>query len=280
MKIIADSGSTKTAWALIKDSAVEYIIGQGINPVVCDEQQIKEIIETDLVSHIAGMTVDEVYFYGAGCTSEKSIVVMQCLQELFGNDCEVVVGSDMLGAARALYGDKPGVACILGTGSNSCYYDGRHIVDNVPALGFILGDEGSGAYIGKRLVGDMFKRQFDDELYDCFIKETGLTMAMVIENVYRQPLPNRFLASLTKFCHTHREHPQMKDFLVDCFSEFVRRNISGYKKLAVENSVGFVGSVAFYFRDELNSALTRHGYALGQVLKSPIEGLVDQFLRK
>ena len=277
MTIIADSGSTKTAWALLDGTTTEYVEGRGINPVHLSEEQIIEIMDKELLPYIGDRKVDEVWFYGAGCTTEKSPIVASCIIDVLGPD-KVFVGSDMLGAAKALCGDKPGVVCILGTGANSCYYDGHDITDNVPALGYILGDEGSGAYIGKRLVGDMFKRQFSGEIPESFVKETGLTATSVIEKVYRQPLPNRFLASLALFCQAHRQDPQMQSFLIDCFNEFVRRNVSKYSQLRRGDSVNFVGSIAFFFRAELGEALRLHGYEVGRILRSPIEGLVKYYL--
>ncbi len=280
MRIIADSGSTKTAWALIDGATIEFAEGQGINPFHLSEDEIIGILQADLLPIVGDRKVEKVWFFGAGCTAEKIPVMANCLLKSIAGECDITVGSDMLGAAKALCGDQPGVVCILGTGANSCYYDGEKITDNVPPLGYILGDEGSGAYIGKRLVGDMFKRQFSAELYDLFVKETGLTAVSVVEKVYRQPLPNRFLASLTTFCSAHREHPQMKAFLVDCFSEFVRRNVVRYSQLSRGDSVSFVGSVALYFREEIEEALQRHGYEMGKVLRSPIEGLVRYYLVK
>ncbi len=278
MRIIADSGSTKTAWALIENARIEYLEGRGINPIHLGKDEIINIIETDLVPFVGDRRVEGVCFFGSGCTKEKIPVVAGCIAEALDNPDEVYVDSDMVGAAKAVCGDKPGLACILGTGANSCYFDGRQITDNVPALGYILGDEGSGAYIGKRLVGDMFKRQFTDELFECFVKETGLSVASVVEKVYRQPTPNLFLASLTTFCSSHRDHPQIHAFLVDCFSEFVRRNVVKYSQLHRGDSVNFVGSVAFFFQPEISEALHRHGYEMGKVLRSPIEGLVKNYL--
>lgn len=280
MVIIADSGSTKTAWALLDGTTTEYLEGRGINPVHFSETDIKEILMADLIPYIGERKVEGVWFYGAGCTQEKSPVIAGCLREVLDEDVDIHVGSDMLGAAKALCGDKEGLVCILGTGANSCYYDGNQIVDNVPALGYILGDEGSGAYIGKRLVSDMFKRQFSHDLYLMFLAETGLTMASVIDKVYRQPQPNIFLASLTVFCSAHKEHPQMQAFLKDCFGEFVRRNVAKYSQLHRGDSVHLVGSIAFFFREEISEALRLQGYELGRVLRSPIVGLVKYFLDK
>ena len=277
MTIIADSGSTKTAWALLDGTTTEYFEGRGINPIHLSAAEIKDIMINDICPFVGERNVERVFFYGAGCTPEKCTEVADCIKDVMGAD-DVLVGSDMLGAAKALCGDKAGVVCILGTGANSCYYDGQQIIDNVPALGYILGDEGSGAYIGKRLVSDMFKRQFSPELYDSFIAETGLTIPSLIDKVYRQPLPNRFLAPLTVFCSTHRDHPQMQAFLKDCFSEFIRRNVSKYSQLQRGDRVHLVGSIAFFFRDEISEALRLHGYELGRVLRSPIHGLVKNYL--
>lgn len=276
MKIIADSGSTKTAW-WIGESHGSLIHTQGINPYQQEPATILAIITDGLLPHIPSLShIDEIWFYGAGCTPEKSPIVESVLKQAFGSTPSIFVGSDMLGAARSLCQHTSGIACILGTGSNSSYYDGNDLHPCCPALGYILGDEGSGAYIGKRLVGDILKRQFPSDLCQAFFAETGETQGSIIERVYRTPLPNRFLASLSPFCHRHRTHPSMHLFLLDCFSQFFTRNIRSASLPCnpSECPIHFTGSIAYYYEDELRQAAESCGYTVGQIFQSPIEGMV------
>lgn len=276
MILIADSGSTKTDWTLVDASQVEQLKPtQGINPVHQSREQVCGLLRNDLLSQLEGKEVSDVYFYGAGCTPAAVPLMKLYLQEVVG--CNVSVGSDMLGAARALLGHEPGIACILGTGSNSCYYDGSVIMQNIPPLGYILGDEGSGAYIGKRLIGNVLKHQFSDGLCYKFFKETELDAANIINNVYRQPLPNRFLGQVSQFCHHHRDEEEMHQFLLDCFGEFFNRNIANYSH--PELPVSFVGSIAWAYEDELKATASSLGYQIGKIVRSPMQGLID-FHRK
>ena len=278
MTLVADSGSTKTAWCLTDGEHHELLMTQGINPFQQNEKEIVKLLREELLSSLPlQQNVIQVYFYGAGCTAEKSTVVASALRQILTSEAKIFVGSDMLGAARSLCGDAPGIVCILGTGSNSCYYDGVEIVDNVSPLGYILGDEGSGAYIGKRLVGNVLKRQFSDTVCRLFLEETKLTTSTVVQKVYREPLPNRFLASLSPFCARHRDMDEIHDFLIDCFSDFFTRNVNLYE--IPELPVNFVGSVAWYYREELCETAQRLGYRMGNVMQAPLEGLVNYHLR-
>lgn len=187
----------------------------------------------------------------------------------------------MLGAARGLCGRQPGIVCILGTGSNSCYYSGREIIANVSPLGYILGDEGSGAYIGKRLVGDILKKQLPEDICNLFFEETHETQATIIQKVYREPLPNRFLASLSPFCARHRENTAIHALILDCFKQFFKRNIDAYKALVPNgehDKVHFIGSIAHYYRNELAEAASVCGYKVGNILQAPLEGLTEYHL--
>ena len=223
-------------------------------------------------------TLTHVFFYGAGCTPEKKVFVHRALEQVF-KKAEIFVASDMLGAARGLLGHHPGVACILGTGSGSCFYDGEQIEWCVPSLGYILGDEGSAAVLGKRLVGDLLKNQLGDDLKEAFFAEYNTSMADIIEKVYRQPFPNRFLAKLSKFCADHIEDPRIHDLVYDHFVQFIRRNLVQYFKesgvRSQESGVGFVGSIAYYYRPILEEAMKAEGMPMGIVLKDPIEGLKE-----
>jgi N-acetylglucosamine kinase-like BadF-type ATPase len=231
------------------------------------EELLPQLGEENHITHI--------HFYGAGCTPEKSVIVKEQLQALF-LDADIDVQSDLLGAARSLCGKEQGIACILGTGSNSCLYDGEKIIANVSPLGYILGDEGSGAVLGKRLVGDCLKHQLPEHICQAFLNETGLTPADIINKVYRQPQANRFLASLTPFLSAHREEPGIHTLLIDCFTEFFKRNVMQYAYEGIE--VHFTGSISWYFQEEVKEAAESLGIRTGKFIKSPIHGLINYHL--
>lgn len=274
MVLIADSGSTKTHWCLIANNGdCNEFFTDGINPFFQTTDAMQNSISNQLLPQMGHLMwvgpVTNVYFYGAGCTPEKIPYVTRALQAVF-KKAEVEVNSDMLGAARALLGNSEGVACILGTGSNSCQYDGEKFVKNVPALGFILGDEGSGAVLGKRLVADLLKNQLTDELKDKFLAQYNTSQADIIENVYRKPFPNRFLAKLSKFAAENIDNPLIYNLVYDHFNQFVIRNLKQYPQ---DLPVGFVGSIAYYYRDVLEKVLSDNGITLANILQDPVEGL-------
>ena len=272
MILLADSGSTKTHWALMTANGhSQDFYTAGINPVLQSPTQIQQTID-DLLRQIGPLlwagTITNVFFYGAGCTPEKKVVVRDIMVTMF-KKAQVQVESDMLGAARGLLQREAGVACILGTGSGSCFYDGEQIAATVPSLGFILGDEGSGATLGKRLIADALKNQLPLELKEALLKEYNITQADVIDRVYRQPMPNRFLAELSQFCARHIEQPAIRQLVYDHFDSFVKRNLLQYEM----KKVSFVGSIAFYYKDILAVVLADNALTLGTIKKDPIEGL-------
>ena len=213
------------------------------------------------------------FFYGAGCNAERSLTVKQILIDNIKNTRYVEVDSDMIGAARALAGDNQAIVCILGTGTNSCLYDGKNIILNVPPLGFILGDEGSGAYIGKRLVADSIKKQLSDNTQRLFQQEFNLTTDEVITKVYKEKNPNKFLASLSTFCAKYQHLNDIHQLLIDSFSQFFIRNVALYKRPQLE--VNFVGSIAHVYQKELEEAANINGFIIGRILQKPIQGLVE-----
>jgi len=184
----------------------------------------------------------------------------------------IEVNSDILAAAHGLSGRNPGIVCILGTGSNSCFYDGEKVVANVPALGFILGDEGSGAVLGKLLVGDILKNQLPAGLKEKFLQQFDLTQGTIIERVYRQPFPNRFLASLSPFLKQNIETPEIRALVLNAFKAFLNRNVKQYDYQ--NNKVHFIGSIAYYYKEILEEAICECGMQLGNIVQSPMEGLV------
>ena len=270
--LIADSGSTKTSWVLTDGTMRKEQESVGINPVRDSEADVARVVEQ---LSIDGPAPNVVQFYGAGCIEPYSGVVQRVLQRRFP-DAEIMVESDLLGAARALCGRSEGIACILGTGSNSCHYDGTRISANISPLGWILGDEGSGAVLGRRLVSDVLKGEFSPELCEAFTQETGLTRTTIINKVYREPMPNRWLASLVPFLGRHRSDTQVRQFLIDEFRRFLRRNVAKYQRLDLP--VHFVGGIASSYQDELAEALRLEGMQLGRILKRPIDGIVEYLL--
>lgn len=291
MILIADSGSTKTDWILVaSDGTQTELHTDGINPARDARDIIYNVLYHDLLTQIpsdisreelsrSGCQGSEgaVYFYGAGCIEPFSQTVRSVLKDLFPC-CKIEVESDLLGAARALCGHEPGIACILGTGSNSCLYDGRDIIMHTPPLGYILGDEGSGSFLGKVLVNGLFKGVLPDELKQAFCNKYDMELPGIIEHVYRQPSANRFLASLVPFIVEHRNHPSIHDLLVDAFRQFLVRNVAiyGHKEMPIH----FVGGIAYQFADELSEAAASEGMQMGRIMLRPIQSIVQYHLQQ
>ena len=270
--LIADSGSTKTDWCVAEDGKIlRQIKTGGINPVFQTDEELRHAME-DVARQVEDIRPEAIHFYGAGCIPTQTERVIRALRQAFPAADEVEVASDMLGAARALCGRRAGIACILGTGSNSCFYDGENIVANVSPLGFILGDEGSGAVLGKLLVGSLLKNQLTSGLKEAFLEQYALTPADIIERVYRRPLPNRFLASLSPFLAAHLEDAGVHQLVLDAFRDFLRRNVMQYDWQA--HDVHCCGSIAFHYKKILAEAAVSLGIRIGQVIQSPMEGLV------
>lgn len=273
MYLIADSGSTKTDWRLCdKDTIIKSIPTQGINPYHQTEEAIEHVLRNELLPQLDEHSVQEILFYGAGCANETACDRVKKAIHKILNAADITIHSDLLGAARALCGHEEGIACVLGTGSNSCLYNGTDIIANIPPLGYILGDEGSSAVLGRRLVGDCLKNQLPEAVRDEFFSEYKLNQEIILEKVYRQPLANRFLASLTPFLSKHREVPEVHRLLIDSFVDFFVRNVKQYRRPWLP--IHFVGSIANAFAPELKEAAESLGMELGVIMQSPIEGLV------
>lgn len=273
MILIADSGSTKTDWcAGTTPENCQTVQTAGINPFHQSTEEIEQIITTMLMPQLENPNAcTDIFFYGAGCLPEKVNGIKKALQKHFPQAKHIEVESDLLGAARALCGRQAGIACILGTGSNSCAYNGQQITDHISPLGYILGDEGSGSALGKQLVSNCLKRQLPPDLCQLFFETYPLSPAHILEHVYRQPLANRFLAGFTPFLATHRDRAEIHALLIEGFTQFFQRNVLPYA--CKEQPVHFTGSVAYHFQDEVKEAAQRLHLTLGQVLKSPMEGL-------
>ncbi|MDR2806155.1 MAG: ATPase [Dysgonamonadaceae bacterium] len=272
MILIADSGSTKTEWCVTENGrSAQRILAKGMNPYFQSEEEIGAEIRSALLPELQTTTFDAVYFYGAGCLPEKIPAVRRVINKYLKVKT-IEVNSDILAAARGLSGRNPGIVCILGAGSNSCYYDGEKVADNVSPLGFILGDEGSGAVLGKLLVGDLLKNQLPAGLKEKFLKQFDLTPGMIIERVYRQPFPNRFLANLSPFLAQNIETPEIRALVLNAFRAFLNRNVKQYDYQ--RQKVHFVGSIAYYYKDILAEAVRDCGMQSGNTMQAPMEGLI------
>lgn len=281
--LIVDSGSTKTSWcfAFLLDTSsadgARTVTTEGLNPAVMSAEEVEEKIAKAL-NHclqslsISAADVENVFFYGAGCISGRAGVVSESIQSILV-DARIYVADDLLGAARALCGHKAGIACILGTGSNSCLYDGENIVAHTPALGYVLGDEGSGAVLGRKFLNAVLKQTLPENIRKRFLQESGLDMAEVINRVYRSPAPNRFLASMSKYIHGYLDEKEVRDIVVDNFEDFIRNNILAYGDEF--RTINVVGSIAYHYKEQLTEAASRNGFQIGKIIKSPIEGLIE-----
>jgi len=270
--LIADSGGTKTDWCIADNGRIEvHTATQGINPFHqgCDE--IERIVQKELLPQLPDCGVGEIHFYGSGCREEFCPMVEAILRRAFPEADRVEVAGDLLGAARAVCGHDEGIACILGTGSNSCLYDGKKIVRNTPPLGYILGDEGGGAVLGRLFLNALYKGRLPREVADDFEAETGLSMADVIGRVYRQPLANRFLASLSPFVSRHIGVSEVRRLVVGNFQSFFRNNVAPYSR--PDLSVGFVGGMAAAYSAELSEAAAAEGLQVGRIVGRPLEHL-------
>jgi len=274
MILIADSGSTKTHWILISgQNTINEIFTPGINPFYQNEKDISDLIEQQLLPKLLNQQVRNIYFYGAGCSfPEKKALVGKAIGRHFP-DSVIEVQSDLLAAARSLFGRGSGIACIIGTGSNSCYYNGNEITQNVSPLGYILGDEGSGAVLGKMLVADVLKNQLPEGLKHKFMEQYELTPADILENVYKKPFPNRYLARFTVFLKENAGETPIDDIVYRGFRDFVRRNLTQYNQPEAE--VRFTGSVAFHFSDILLKVIQEEGLIPGCITPNPMQGLIE-----
>ncbi len=274
MILIADGGSTKTEWRVCgAGKKWQSLYTSGINPFFLSGEEIINLLRNEL-QPLAGITFEKIFFYGTGCNSPaKEEIVESAVRKFFSVE-RIFVGSDLLGAARALCMDEPGIACIMGTGSNSCYYDGRSILSNVSPLGYILGDEGGAAFIGRKLLSGVLKKNLPAEVIDRFFNTYNLTSAEILENVYMKPFPNRFLGQFSRFISSNIEIEELQDIISSSFEEFIRRNILQYRE-ATELQVNFTGSVAYYFSIFLEAALKANNLKAGIITLSPMDRLAE-----
>jgi glucosamine kinase len=278
MILIADSGSTKTAWIITDGKTTGEFITGGANPFFrTTENMVSEWKESKL-DGLRGK-VSHVYFYAAGVVNEEKAAVISKALQVFFPGAETSVQSDLLAAAHATLGNKSGIACILGTGSNSCRYNGSEITAHVPPLGFILGDEGSGAVLGRQLVGDYLKKTMPEELRHIFRQNYPMKYGEFLNSVYRQEKPNRFLAGFVPFLNEHIGHNYCTNLVETAFDSFISRNIAQYDGYEKE-SVCFAGSVAFHFQEQLKAVFLRRNLRLGEIVKEPLKDLLNYHLQQ
>jgi glucosamine kinase len=273
IQLIADSGSTKAEWCLIDGKKKKTIFTQGLSPYFLSTEQIQQILEQELKTKMKQVEPDEIFFYGTGCSNPNNVIlVKKAIQKVF-TKAKISVDHDLMGAAKALCGKEKGIACILGTGSNSCYYNGKKIIKNSPGLGYVLGDEGSGAYLGKKVIQYFLYNTFDEDLMDRFNAKFNTNNNEILEAVYKKPLPNRYLANFTIFLAENRGHYMVENIIEDGFNDFFFNHIYKYRE-SWTLPINFIGSVAFGFKDVLKEMCSSYELQLGTVLKKPMDGLI------
>ena len=273
--LIADSGATKTDWNIVKTGEVAFHLKTpGISPIFQTESEIEAELTNKVLPQTQAFHISKIRFYGSGCTPEKADVVKRALKKAYPTD-DIEVHSDMIAVAHALCGHHPGIASILGTGSNSCEWDGEKVFKQIPPLGFILGDEGSGAHLGKLLMGDLLKNQLSEEIREKFFNQYDLSQAEIIDRIYRQPFPSRFLAGFAPFLKENQADSSIYRILEKSFGDFFDRN--NIKYYYQNFSVNFVGSVAFHFSEILQKIAEKKGIRIGKIEQSPMKGLIAYY---
>lgn len=276
MILIADSGSTKTDWRLIDDNKqIHQLATQGINPYFQSREQITAQLNSELAPQLKSKTqhpISDIYFYGAGCGADaKKEIVRNALLKIFPK-AEITVETDMLGAARSLCGRNTGIAAILGTGANTCFYDGEKIAEKRASLGYALGDEGSGAHIGKTFIQAYLNREMPEAISNRFTERFKLSKDDILDAVYKQPMPNKFLASFSKFIYQNIKEQYIIDLVADCFNRFFDKHICKYEKHK-EVKLSCTGSVAFYYSNILRAVALEKGVSIDTITETPIAGL-------
>ncbi len=274
VKLIADSGATKAEWTLIHKGTSKTILTQGISPYFLSQEQVSALLLKELLPRLKNVTVDQIHYYGTGCANpDNAKLVKRAIKKVFPT-AKVDVNHDLLGAARACCGKQKAMVANLGTGSFCCYYDGKKIAKETPGIGYALGDEGSGAYLGKRVIQYYLYNTFDDDLRSRFDFKYVTNRAEILENVYKKPLPNRYLASFAMFLAENRGHYMIENIIEDGLNDFFFTHLCKYREIW-NHPVNFVGSVAFGFRDVLQELCHSYEFELGKVLKKPMSGLIE-----
>ena len=275
MKLIADSGSTKTEWALTESgNAVKSALTKGYNPYYYDKQVLHDVVADELLPVIGQEEVTEIYFYGAGCSTPINNDTVKSVLWSFFPSAVIEIGHDLLGAARGLCGRQAGIACIMGTGSNSCFYDGNDVMENVESVGWMFGDKASGTHIGKSFIASFLNNSCPKKWRDLFIQTTGYDFRKILSRIYSEPAPNRFFAESSYFVGQYIEDPFMENIVRISFREFFLENVCQYKQ-HLELPVNCTGSIALIFEKLMRSEAGKLGLSIGRIIKSPTEGLIE-----
>ena len=273
VKLIADSGATKCEWCLIANGKKKKLLTTGISPYFLNEEQIYLLLQKQLVPKLKDAVINEVHFYGTGLSNQNNVELLKAVLKKTFKKAKISVETDLMAAARALCGREKGIACILGTGSNSCFYNGRKMIKNSPGIGYILGDEGSGAYLGKKVIQHYLYQTFDEELMTSFEKRFLTSPIEILENVYKKPMANRYLASFAIFLAENRGHYMIENIIEDGLNEFFFTHIYKYKE-SWTHPINFIGSIAYGFKDILQELCNGYELELGKVMKAPMKGLI------
>jgi glucosamine kinase len=271
--LIADSGATKCEWCLLHDGKKKKIYTQGISPYFLDAAGIGQVLTRELVPLLRKVPVEAVFYYGTGCANPDNRKMVQKAIRVVFPGAVVKVTHDLMGAALGLCGNTKGVASILGTGSSSCYFDGKKIAKGSPGLGYVLGDEGSGAYLGKKVLQYYLYNTFDEELRYKFDAKYTTTAPEILENIYKRPLPNRYLASFTLFLVENRGHYMIENIIEDGLNDFFFQHLCKYRE-SWKLPIHFVGGVAYGFRDVVKELCGVYEFELGRIMQKPMDGLV------
>ena len=275
MLLIADSGSTKTEWRLVDDAGntVATVMTEGLNPYFLTQQQITSAIEENILPVVKN--VDKVFFYGAGCgLPAKATKVAEALDVTLAAKYPAEVTGDILGAARSLLQDDAGISCILGTGANSCVYDGRTITGVMPSLGYMFSDWGSGTVMSKDFIALVLQEKLPESVIEDFREIYQLGRAQILDNIYNMPMPNRFLASFSPFLLKHAEVPELKTIIIDNFTKFFRYYVMRFPHNKKEIRVRFTGSIAYGFKQYLCDVSESMGIVIEKIVQHPMDGLV------
>ncbi|MEI6088073.1 MAG: N-acetylglucosamine kinase [Bacteroidota bacterium] len=272
--LIADSGATKCEWCLIENGKKKKISTTGISPYFLNAAQIEQLLIKQLVPKLKDVIINEVHFYGTGLSNQNNVAILKTVLKKIFKKAKISIETDLTAAARALCGNEKGIACILGTGSNSCFFNGRKIIKNSPGIGFILGDEGSGSYLGKKVIQYYLYQTFDEELMTSFEKRFLTNPIEILENVYKKPMANRYLASFAIFLAENRGHYMIENIIEDGLNDFFFAHIYKYKE-SWTHPINFIGSVAYGFKDVLQELCNGYELELGKVMKAPMKGLIE-----
>lgn len=271
--LIADSGSTKCEWCLVGPRKTTIYFTQGMSPYFLTSDQMEQVISKELCSQLKKNVPDEIHFYGTGNKNPDNSKKMKGILQKVFPDSKITVDHDLLAAARALCLHEPGIACILGTGSNSCTFNGKKITRNSPGLGYVLGDEGAGSFLGKKVIQYYLYDIFEKDLKEKFDEKYKTHASEILVNVYQKPLPNRYLAGFALFLGENRGHYMIENIIEDGLNDFFYNHVSRYKE-SNRYPVHFTGGVAYHFRDVVLALCEAYGMRAGTILKNPMEGLV------